>query len=260
MDWVKTSELLVVYLAPLIPYLVKYGEGVASELGKQTAQKILIVASNAWNTLKGLIPNIEQSSLSQLSGSKDSLIKVQSELAISLEQSSQYDPENAQKLMAIVNQIRGVVYDTIVDSFLISDLQELYLRMGVGFDDLVMGTNPGIRVLVFSLLDYVNRRDDGVANFIDAIARTRPDLKIKFADLNRPNKSIKELDNLGILLAEKLTQTDLNEIYFRLGIGTDELIRRAKARAIIEYSETRFIMSELIQNMWAVNPRLINKK
>lgn len=62
-------------------------------------------------------------------------------------------------------------------------------------------------------------------------------------------------------LREKFQTRDLKEVYFRMGIGWNDLTgemaaRTEKAMALIEYIETRERLPELIAVMWEVYPGL----
>lgn len=254
MDWMKVSELLVAFFVPLSPYLVKFGEGIATEFGKRTANKIIQVGTDSWQALRKILPGFSPENLRIIIDEPENISRTKVDLAKQLEESVKRDSQNIEIVDEIMIKVRGAIYDLIVDGFLSQDLQELYLRMGVGFDELVASANPGLRSLVFSLVDYSSKRDRGMIKLVSSVERVRPDLLPEIKQLNEQSGSTPNWEKLGVFLADKLTNNDLNEVYFRLGVGIDELVRRAKARAIIEYAETRTRLPELVQNMWLVNP------
>lgn len=258
MEWSKAAELMIVYLTPYFPYLVKFGEGFATELGKRAANSLTEVAVKTWEFLRSTIPGLNTNNISDNNrGSYEINVIDEIELANYLEKKSLVSVEYATRAKELITDIRNVIYDTIVDGLLLEDLQELYLRMNVGFDDLVLSSNPGTRTLIYSLLDFISRKEGGFNKLVNAIQKTRPDIEILVKNSIEQYHKVGKLDELATLLTERLTGADLNEVYFRLGTNTNELIRRAKSQALINFSETRNQLPELVKNMWIINPRLV---
>jgi hypothetical protein len=172
MDLRQLSQIAVTILTPLSPYLVKAGEALAKEVGKEVFTR----SKNLYATIRD---RFQQAGNAQAQSTLESLDKAteteKEQLVKTIVQQAENDAEFAQALSSQVEDMRTLLFDCLQDKFLVRDLKQVYFRLGLGWDDLVGGIASRDEKAM-ALIEYVNTRDR-VPDLIETMWAVYPGLR-----------------------------------------------------------------------------------
>lgn len=171
MDPVTIAAFATAILTPLSPYLVKAGEELSKEIGKEFANqtkkiiKILFKKSEEANNQ----PEVHQA-LIALDTSNDARLNLKAFIT----KQAEVDPIFAEALSDQINDLRGLLLNCLQVRFLTQDLKELYFRLGIGWNQLA-GTGATDREKAIALIEemWVSEK---IPNLIKSMWKVRRDL------------------------------------------------------------------------------------
>jgi hypothetical protein len=168
----QLASVIVAILTPLSPYLAKAGEAVAEEVGKA----IFTQASLLYTTLrKEFEQDNDQSAKQALQQLDQTPAKAQPILQKHIVKQAESNPDFAIDISSQVENLKILMFECLRNKFRTQDLQELYFRLGIGWDDLAGGV-VGRQQKAIALIEYVEFRDR-MAELISAMWKVYPGLK-----------------------------------------------------------------------------------
>jgi len=155
MDTTQISLIAVSVLTPLAPYLIKVGESIAQEVGKA----IFGQAKALYTTLK---KKFEQAGDEPAQNTLEMLYKAsddqRQQLVDHIVQQAQNDTAFAHALETQVNDISTLLFECLQNKFLLSDLKQVYFRLGIGWNDLI--GEPATRSeKAIALIEHIRARE-----------------------------------------------------------------------------------------------------
>lgn len=172
MNYNQLASIIVAILTPLSPYLAKAGEAVAEEVGKA----VFTQGKSLYTTLREKFEQDNDHSAKQALDHLDkSPSEAQSILREHIVKQAETDPEFATDLSSQVEGLREVLFECLKNKFRSQDLEELYFRLGIGWNDLAGGV-VGRHQKAMALIQYVEFRDR-MADLISAMWKVYPGLK-----------------------------------------------------------------------------------
>ena len=168
----QTAAIIVAILTPLSPYLIKAGEAVAGEAGKAIFNQVKTLYEIVHTRFEENNDQPGQHAMDELKENPEAVRELLSEHIVA---EAKADPEFAQALSAQVEDLRILLFECLERKFRTEDLEEIYFRMGIGWDDLA-GGEVGRRRKAMALIEYVEIKEK-VPELIAAMWKVYPGLK-----------------------------------------------------------------------------------
>ncbi len=172
MDSTQISLIAVSVLTPLAPYLIKVGETIAQEIGKA----IFGQAKDLYTALKKKFDQVGDVQAQTVLEILDKASDVQRQQLVNhIVQQAQNDAAFAHALEIQVNEISTLLFECLQNKFMLSDLKQVYFRLGIGWNDLI--GEPATRSeKAIALIEHIQVRER-VPDLIKAMWVVYPGLR-----------------------------------------------------------------------------------